>query len=188
MGLFRYVSLLWPFRRGSKMGKMLITFVVMMMSFLFLGPQSVGFEKWGKLSAEEARVIVRLLDDVYKLWIIFDTRDHVDNMGRIPSATVSKEVFAEMEKKGWHTGRIITATKNFFNPENRPKDDFEREAIKALKAGADFFDRVETAGGKKVLRAATPVPLVISECKICHVAAKEDELMGALVYSIPVAE
>lgn len=170
------------------MTRILITAAAVITSSLLLVPKSTAFDKWGNLNAEEARVIVRLLDDVYKLWIVFDTRDHVENMGRIPSATVSKEVFAEMEKKGWHTGRIITATKNFFNPENRPKDDFEKEAIEALKGGTDFFDRVETLGGKKVLRAATPVPLVIKECKICHVTAKEDELMGALVYSIPLAE
>ncbi|MFQ5863219.1 MAG: DUF3365 domain-containing protein [Candidatus Brocadiales bacterium] len=170
------------------MKRTLITAVAVMTLSLSLAPKATAFDKWGNLNVEEARTIVKLLDDVYKFWIVFDTRDHVENMGRIPSATVSKEVFAEMEKKGWHSGRIITATKNFFNPDNRPKDDFEKEAIQALKGGTDSFDRVEVVEGKKVLRAATPVPMVMKECKMCHVNAKANELMGALVYSIPLAE
>ncbi len=170
------------------MKRTLIAAVATAICCLTLLPKAMAFDRWENLNAKEAKIIVKLLDDVYKFWIVFDTKDHVENMGRIPSATISKEVFAEMEKKGWHSGRIITATKNFFNPDNRPRDDFEKEAVKALKGGADFFDRVEVVKGKKVFRAATPVPLVIKECKICHVTAKEDELMGALVYTIPVAE
>lgn len=170
------------------MRKTLITAVAVIAASILFTPEAVAFDKWGNLNPEEAKVIVQLLDDVYKFWIVFDTRDHVENMGRIPSATVSKEVFTEMEKKGWHSGRIITATNNFFNPENRPKDDFEKEAIQSLKGGADFFDRVEVVDGKKVFRAATPVPLVMAECQMCHVTAKTGELMGALVYTIPLAK
>ena len=170
------------------MKRILITAAAAIAASVFLTPKAAAFDKWGNLNPEEARVIVQLLDDVYKFWIVFDTRDHVESMGRIPSATVSKEVFAEMEKKGWHSGRIITATATFFNPENRPKDDFEKEAVEALKGGAGFFDRVEVVDGKKVFRAATPVPMVMKECQTCHVTAKEGELMGALVYTIPLAK
>ncbi len=170
------------------MGRMLFTATVLITASIMLTHRATAFDNWGDLDAKEAKTIVKLLDDVYKFWIVFDTRDHVENMGRIPSATVTKEVFAEMEKKGWHSGRIITATKNFFNPANRPKDDFEKEAVQALKGGADFFDRVEVVEGKKVFRAATPVPMVMEECRMCHVTAKGDELIGALVYTIPLAK
>lgn len=170
------------------MKRTLITIIAAMAIFVLPASKAAAFDKWGNLNPEEAKVIVQLLDDVYKFWIVFDTRDHVESMGRIPSATVSKEVFAEMEKKGWHSGRIITATANFFNPENRPKDNFEKEAVEALKGGAASFDRVEIVGDKKVFRAATPVPMVMKECQTCHVTAKEGELMGALVYTIPLAK
>lgn len=170
------------------MKKTYCTLIVLTITWTMLMPKAFAFDKWGELNAEEAKTIVKLLDDVYKFWIVFDTRDHVENMGRIPSATVAKEVFAEMEKKGWHSARIVTATKNFFNPENRPKDDFEKEAVQALKDGANFFDRVEVLEGERIFRAATPVPLVMNECKMCHVSAKSDELLGALLYKVRLAK
>ncbi|MGR3294835.1 MAG: c-type heme family protein [Candidatus Bathyanammoxibius sp.] len=166
----------------------ILTVLMTAASILWLTPGAAAFDKWENLSKEEAKVIVQLLDDVYKFWIVFDTRAHVENMGRIPSATIAKEVFVEMDKKGWHSARLITTSKNFFNPENRPKDDFEMKAVEALNGGSAFYEAVEVVDGKKVYRAATPVPLVIKECKMCHVTAKDDELLGALVYTLPLSQ
>ncbi len=166
----------------------IFAFLLTTATILGMTPGAAAFDKWENLSKEEAKVIVQLLDDVYKLWIVHDTRDHVENMSRLPSATIAKEVFADMDKKGWHSARLITASKNFFNPENRPKDDFEMKAVEALNGGSDFYENVEVVGGKKVFRAATPVPLVMKECKMCHVTAKDDQLLGAVVYTLPLSQ
>jgi hypothetical protein len=45
---------------------------------------------------------------------------------------------------------------------------------------------VATKDGKAVLRAATPVPAVMAACTTCHPHVKEGELMGALVYELPI--
>jgi hypothetical protein len=147
-----------------------------------------AFDQWGNLRPEEARTIVKLLDDVYKYYIVFDTINHVDNPGRTSAATLSKQVFKEMEKKGWHSTRLISATDNAINQENMPKDEFEKEAVKALKGGQAFFEKTETVEGKKVYRAATPVPVVLKQCKMCHPYVKDDELMGAIAYTLPLGQ
>lgn len=147
-----------------------------------------AFEQWGNLRQEEARTIVKLLDDVYKYYIVFDTINHVDNQGKTPAATTTKQVFKEMEKKGWHSARLISATDKALNKENMPKDEFEKEAVKVLREGQTFFEKTETVEGKKVYRAATPVPVVLKECKMCHVYVKDEEVMGAIIYTLPLGQ
>lgn len=147
-----------------------------------------AFEQWGNLRQEEARTIVKLLDDVYKYYIVFDTINHVDNQGKTPAATTTKQVFKEMEKKGWHSARLISATDKALNKENMPKDEFEKEAVKVLREGQTFFEKTETTEGKKVYRAATPVPVVLKECKMCHIYVKDEEVMGAIIYALPLGQ
>lgn len=170
------------------MRKILIGWIVILGLMLFNSPGACAFEKWGKLHVDEARIVIKLLDDLYKYAVVFMTENYVKDPGAVPAATTAKEVFKEMEKKGWHSARVITATERFFNPDNKPKDDFEKEAVQALSAGKDYFEKVETQEGQKVLRAATPLPLVMAQCKFCHVYAKEGELMGAITYTLPIAD
>ena len=40
--------------------------------------------------------------------------------------------------------------------------------------------------GKPVLRAATIVPAVMKQCTTCHEGKKEGDLLGALVYEVPI--
>lgn len=162
-------------------------FIVVALSFC---PIKVAhaFEEWNNLNPVEARTAVKLLDDVYKFYIVFDTINHVDNPGRTSAATLTKQVFKEMEKKGWHSARLISATDKAINKENMPKDEFEKEAVQALRGGETFFEKSETVEGKKVYRAATPVPVVLRECKMCHPYVKDDEIMGAISYTLPLGQ
>ena len=36
------------------------------------------------------------------------------------------------------------------------------------------------------LRAATRVPVVMKQCITCHPGSKEGDLLGALVYEVPI--
>ncbi len=168
----------------KNLSKIFITAIL----FFSLGKVTYAFEQWDKLSQQEARSVVKLLDDLYKYYIVFDTANHVDNPGRVSAATITKKVFKEMETKGWHTARLVSATDKAINSENMPKDDFEKEAIKALKEGQPFFEKTEVAGDKKLYRAATPVPVVLKECKMCHPYVKDDELLGAIAYTLSLKQ
>ncbi len=145
--------------------------------------RSIMYEK-----LEHARETVRILDDVYKTYIVLITSEYVDNPSVLAAATLSKRVFEEMNKKGWHKTRLLDATGTPFNPENNPKDDFEREAIKAMHSGRNYFEKVEKIEGKNYLRAATSVHAVMKGCIACHPNRKFADLLGAISYGIPLEE
>ncbi len=135
-----------------------------------------------------AREKVRMLDDVYKTFIVLITAEYVDDPSILPAATLSKRVFEAMNKKGWHDARLLDATGTPFNPDNNPRDNFEREAIKAMISGKSYFEKIEKIEGKEHLRAATSVHAVMKGCISCHPDKKFGDLLGAISYSIPLEE
>ena len=98
---------------------------------------------------------------------------------------MAKEVFKQVEKKGWHKARLIDATGKPKNKENVAKTDFEKAAVEKLQGGAAYHEEVAESGGKPVLRAATVVPVVMKQCTVCH-GKKEGALLGAIVYEVPI--
>ena len=136
----------------------------------------------------QARNTIQMLDDLYKTFIVLITEEYVNDPSVLAAATLSKRVFEAMGKKGWHKARLLDATGTPFNPDNNPKDEFERDAIKAIVSGKTYFERVEKIEGKDYLRAATIVPVVIKGCTICHQGKKIGDLLGAISYSIPLKE
>ena len=58
--------------------------------------------------------------------------------------------------------------------------------MEQLKQGKAYYDEVGSKDGKPVLRAATVVPVVMKQCSGCHLGKKEGELLGALVYELPI--
>jgi hypothetical protein len=137
-------------------------------------------------AVERTRGTVHMLDDVYKGFVVHITSTYVRAQETTPAARVAQKVFKHMEDKKWHSARLIDATGSPANNKNRPKDDFERRAVEQLKAGKTYFDEVVQKDGKPFLRAATPVPVVMKQCLVCHPDLKEGELMGAIVYELPV--
>ena len=97
--------------------------------------------------------------------------------------------FDAINKKGWHNVRLIDASGKPYDEKNVAADDFEREAVKQLKAGESYYEQVEMRDGKRYLRAATPVPVVMKKCIMCHEnynEAKPGEPIGALSYTLRI--
>ncbi|MFQ5687683.1 MAG: DUF3365 domain-containing protein [Candidatus Scalindua sp.] len=137
---------------------------------------------------DQARKTVKLLDDLYKTFIELITEEYVKNPDLLSAATLSKRVFKVMEEKGWHKARLLDATGTPFNPDNNPRDQFERKAINALAWGNAYIERVEKIEGIYYLRAATSVTAVTEGCTICHLDKKVGDLLGAISYTIPLEE
>ena len=116
-----------------------------------------------------------------QLWSV--TSRYVNQQDDQPAAMVAKDVFAAMEKGGFHKVRLVDASGNPQNKENVAKTDFEKLAVKAMKEGKPYLDRVVEKDGKKVLQAATIVPAVMKQCASCH-GVKEADLLGTLVYEV----
>jgi hypothetical protein len=140
-------------------------------------------------AVERARKQVRMLDDLYKTAVVLITEHYVEADSDLPAGTAAKALFSAMKEKGWHEVRLVDATGMPIEDANAPADDFEKSAIKRLKAGDAYIDEVVEIDGRRTLRAATIIPVVMEKCTMCHEhykQAKEGEAIGALVYTLPV--
>lgn len=157
---------------------------------LFVGRPSAGraAEKSSpdKKAVQRAHDTVKMLDDLHKGYVVNITSTYVKAQERTPAAHVAKKVFGHMEKNGWGTSRLIDTTGEPVNKVNIAKSDFEKQAVEKLKAGKDYYSEVGEKGGRPVLRAATRVPVVMKQCISCHPGNKEGDLIGALVYEVPI--
>ena len=140
------------------------------------------------MQLEHARKTVRMLDDLYKTYIVLITEEYVDDPSVLPAATLSKRVFKSMNKKGWHKARLLDATGTPFNPENNPVDAFERDAVNAMISGRTYFEKIEKIEGKDHLRAVTSVHAVMEGCISCHPSSRVGDLLGGIAYNIALEE
>jgi hypothetical protein len=138
---------------------------------------------------ERTRKQVRILDDVYKTAIVLITENYVDEASDLAAGAAFQKLFQAMREKGHHDVRLLDATGEPYDPDNTPRDDFEKAAIKSLKEGKAYYEKVVDRDGKRYLRAATPIPVALKKCALCHPAyekAKAGEPIGALGYTLEI--
>ncbi|MBS0262389.1 MAG: DUF3365 domain-containing protein [Planctomycetes bacterium] len=138
---------------------------------------------------ERTRKQVLMLDDLYKTAVVFITDKYVNSDADFAAGSAAKALFGAMKKKGWHDVRLVDATGDPIMKSNLPADDFEKEAIKLLLAGKPSPEQVVEKDQKRYLRVATPVPVVLKKCVMCHphyADVKEGQPIGALLYTLPI--
>jgi hypothetical protein len=146
-------------------------------------------EKQDQAAVARARKTVRMLDNVYKTAIVLITDKYVKDKKDYPAGRAAIKWFADVSSSGSHEVRLIDATGEPYGAANVAKDNFDKEGVKQLKAGKDYYEQVIQKDGKPHLRAITPVPVVMDKCILCHEnyrAAKKGEPVGALTYTIPL--
>ena len=150
-------------------------------------------ESKGK-AAEEAvartRKQVKMLDDVYKSAIVLITTHYVKDDDDLAAGAGFVALFDAVKHKGWHEGRLLDATGEPIEDKNAPADDFEKTAVAKLKSGEGYYEQIISRDGKPFLRAATPIPVVLDKCIMCHEHYKDfkekNQIIGALGYTIPI--
>ena len=130
---------------------------------------------------ERTREQVKMLDELYKNAVV-SINSKYDGP---PAIKVAKDVFAAMEKSGWHKAKLVDASGTPQNEANLPQTDFEKRAAKAMRAGKPYYEEVAGADAGRKLFAATVVPAVAKKCATCH-GVKEGALLGFIRYEIPV--
>jgi hypothetical protein len=134
----------------------------------------------GDAAVARARKQVLMLDDLYKTAVVLITDKYVQKETDLSAGSAAQALFDAMRKKGHHDIRLLDATGSPY---------FEKEAIRRLKMGEATVERVEKREGGRVLRMATPIPVVLDKCTLCHEAyksAKKGEAIGALSYTLRV--
>jgi hypothetical protein len=137
-------------------------------------------------SVKRARQTVKMLDEMYKAFIVHITDEYVKDETMFSALTVSKKVFEKMNTKGWYKARLLDATGDPHNPENSPRTKFERDAIEAFIDGKSFYERTEKIGSEYYYQAATSVSIVTDGCTICHPHNKHGDLLGGISYTFPL--
>ncbi|MCA9087219.1 MAG: DUF3365 domain-containing protein [Planctomycetaceae bacterium] len=136
-----------------------------------------------------ARKQAQMLDDLYKTAIVLITENYVEEDSDLAAGDAFQALFKAMSDKGYHEVRLLDATGEPYDTDNTPRKGFEQKAIKALKGGAATYEEVVEADGKRSLRIATAVPVVMKKCVMCHghyADAKPGAAIGALSYTIPI--
>lgn len=133
---------------------------------------------------------VLMLDDLYKTAVVLITEHYVKDPSILSAASAAKAIFATMKKKGWHEVRLVGLTDELTNPsENAPKDAFEKQSKKHILNGKSSHEAIINKNGKRFLRFATAVPVVMKQCIMCHANFEgNDGAIGALSYLVPVIE
>ena len=111
-------------------------------------------------AVDRTRWQVQMLDGIYKDSIVLVTKHYVEGDEDVPAGTAFKKLFEIAKKNGWHEVRLVDATGEPYGDENVAKSDFEKQAVKQLKTGKPFVEKVIKADGKRYLLAATPIPVV----------------------------
>jgi len=141
------------------------------------------------VSLPVARREVRMLDDIYKLAIVLITDKYVHTEADFPAGAAAVQWFKAIGKRGWHQVRLVDVSGEPADEANLPRDGFEKYAVQQLRQGKAYVERIEQVGGRRVYRAATPVPVVMAKCVMCHENYKQvkpGQPVGALVYTIPL--
>ena len=142
-------------------------------------------------AVERARREVKMLDDIYKTSIVLITTHYVNNNDDLAAGSAFKALFAAVEKKGWHQVRLLDATGEPYEDANAPKTTFEKKAIKQLLNGKAAYDEVVEEKGKRYLRAATAIPVVMDKCIMCHENYRnlpKGKAIGAIGYRVPILD
>ena len=140
-------------------------------------------------AVERTRKQVRMLDDLYKTAVVLITKHYVEEDSDLPAGTAAIALFDAMKEKGWHDVRLLDAAGEPIEDKNSPQDEFEKNAVAALKSGKGYYEQVVERDGQPYLRAATPIPVVLEKCTMCHEnykQAKPGEPIGALSYTLRI--
>ncbi len=143
----------------------------------------------GGAAVERARKTVRMLDNIYKQTIVLITDKYVHDEDDFAAGSAAVLLFDRISEGGSHQVRLLDVTGQPYEDKNVAQDEFEKEGVKKIKAGADYFEQVASQDGRGELRAMTAVPVVMKRCIMCHdhyADAKAGEAIGAISYRVPL--
>ena len=138
---------------------------------------------------ERTRKQVRMLDDLYKAAVVLITTHYVSDKSTLPAGTAAVTLFDAMKKKGWHEVRLLDATGKPAVRKQLASGRLREYGRRTAQEREELYDRVVERDGKRYLRAATPIPVLVEKCAMCHPhfkEAKEGEPIGALSYTLPI--
>lgn len=138
---------------------------------------------------ERTRKQVRMLDDLYKTAIVLITENYVTEKSDLAAGDAFQALFKVMKDKGYHEVRLLDATGEPYDSDNTPRPGFETKAVAQLKTGQPWYEEVSEQDGQRYLSVATPIPVVLRKCTMCHehyADVPAGQIIGAVGYRLKV--
>lgn len=164
-------------------GRLALGMMVVGLSWVYLQSADTGSDA---AAVKAARRETKMLDDLYKNAVVSVTNLYVEDSTSTAAATAFRPVFKAMKDAGHHEARLVDGLGEAINPDNSPRDAFEKEAMKAVLGGAASFERIETIDGKLQLRTMTTLPMVMDKCILCHDNYRDQKIVGGISYVVPI--
>lgn len=134
------------------------------------------------MSPEEARRTVAMLDDAYQITLHAVHDWYPTRTGQpVVAATVVRKLQERMAELGWPRSHFLAVNALVMNPDHRPRDSFEKDAITALRSGDERYEKVVGSN----LRVATALPLG-GGCFSCHWSDAKIGSRAAISFEIPL--
>ncbi len=112
-------------------------------------------------------------------------REHGTDPLAIPfPATATQEIGMALGERDIFQARLISDQP--MNPANAPSDQFEEQAMHAIKAGADSYSSEEMMNGVLTYRRASADKASVQACVNCHTGKQVGDLIGLLSVSMPM--
>jgi Protein of unknown function (DUF3365) len=136
---------------------------------------------------ERTRKQAKMLDTLYKSAIVLITKNYVDGKESLAAGDAFQALFQTMKENGFHEVRLLDATGEPYDDDNKPKNEYEKAAIKAMLDGSKIYEAVVKEGDKTYLLSTTPIPVVMDKCVMCHSNYEGKKgAIGALGIKLPV--
>ncbi len=120
------------------------------------------------LAIDRAKKQAKMLDTLYKTAIVIITENYVTGKESMAAGDAFQALFKSMKDNQFHEVRLLDATGDPYDSDNAAKTDFEKKAVTAILAGKPIYEEVVTENNKQFLLSATPIPVVMQKCTLCH--------------------
>ncbi len=138
-----------------------------------------------RVSVDDARQRAKLSHNIYAATLeVMHHRYFRDERASVPARAL-EDVFSEIADQENINANWIAVNAKAMSINHKPKDEFEKQAAKAIAAGKDEYELVENG----VYRRAEGISLMNRGCLVCHLgfgASGKTKRFAGLVISIPV--
>lgn len=166
------------------MSRFLVNLVVAFISTVVV-PVSAADEPPVKPTAQEARARARLLHESIHgtLHVVHRDLFDEDDGSAIPSRSL-EDVFETLKENHDVTVEWLVIDTDVVNVDHVADEQFEKEAVEAIKKGAEEFEKVEAGTYHYVGRIQ-----LVSQCLKCHVKLRTDTKTrsAGLAISMPIS-
>lgn len=171
----------------KKVTPLIVATLVVAISFLVRGQDPTSTKAKNDPAVQRAQKQAKMLDTLYKTAIVLITENYVTGKESLAAGDAFQALFKAMKDNGFHEVRLLDASGEPYDSDNLPKTDFEKKAVKAIKDGKTIYEEVVTEKDQRYLLTATPIPVVMQKCTLCHSNYEGVKgPIGALGLKIPV--